>query len=131
MNAAAPAGRTALVIDDDPSISTLLQIILKREGYTVTCIRDGREAQKAIEDGAVPALVTLDLMLPHVDGYALLELMRAREAWRNVPVLMLTARSQEKDMARAMERGASEFIVKPFKPEELRERVRRLVGASS
>ena len=123
--------RTALVIDDDASISKLLQMILTREGYGVTCIRDGLTAQEIIEQGEPPDLVTLDLMLPRVDGYRLLELMRAKVEWRDVPVLMLTARSGEKDAVRAMQAGASDFLVKPFKPEALRERIRRLVGAPS
>ena len=123
--------RTAFVIDDDLSISTLLQVILKKEGYSVTVIRDGRAARKAIEEGPPPSVVTLDLMLPEIDGFRLLEIMRAQPGWQNVPVLMLTARSQEKDIARALELGANDFIVKPFRPDELRERVRRLAGAGS
>jgi DNA-binding response OmpR family regulator len=123
--------RTALVIDDDVSISKLLQLILTREGYVVTCVRDGRAAQELIERGERPDVVTLDLMLPHVDGYRLLELMRAKASWKDVPVLMLTARSGEKDAARAVQAGASDFLVKPFKPEELRERLRRILGGAS
>jgi two-component system alkaline phosphatase synthesis response regulator PhoP len=125
------AAPTALVIDDDPGISTLLQLILKKEGYSVTVIRSGGAARKAIEEGERPAIVTLDLMLPEIDGYGLLAIMRAQPGWQNVPVLMLSARSQEKDIARALEAGASDFLVKPFKPEDLRQRVRRLTGAGS
>jgi DNA-binding response OmpR family regulator len=124
------AAPTALVIDDDASISTLLQVILRKEGYSVTVIRSGGEARKAIEDGAPPAIVTLDLMLPEIDGYGLLGIMRAQPGWQQVPVLMLSARSQEKDIARALEAGANDFIVKPFKPEDLRQRVRRLTGTT-
>ena len=125
------AARTALVIDDDVSISTLLQVILKKEGYSVTVIRGGHEAKKAIEEGQPPAVVTLDLMLPEIDGYGLLGIMRKQPGWQDVPVLMLSARSQEKDIARALEAGANDFVVKPFKPEELRQRVRRLTGTAA
>ena len=125
------AAPTALVIDDDVSISTLLQLILKKEGYSVTVIRSGGEAKKAIEEGQPPAVVTLDLMLPGIDGYGLLGIMRAQPGWPDVPVLMLSARSQEKDIARALEAGANDFVVKPFKPEELRQRVRRLTGTDA
>lgn len=66
-------------------------------------------------------------MLPHADGYELLALLRSRPGWEAVPVILLTARSQEKDIVRALEAGADDYMVKPFKPDELRARVRRLV----
>jgi two-component system, OmpR family, alkaline phosphatase synthesis response regulator PhoP len=66
-------------------------------------------------------------MLPHADGYELLALVRAQPGWETVPVILLTARSQEKDIVRALEAGANDYMIKPFKPDELRARVRRLV----
>src|SRR5436190_20946130 len=95
----------ALVIEDDDQIAFLVSFILKKEGYTVQCASDGLEARQVIEESAAPALVTLDFMLPHVNGLELLEAMRARESWRKVPVLMLTAKSQQKDITRALELG--------------------------
>lgn len=118
----------ALVVEDDDQIAYLLQFILRKEGYAVTIARDGREAQALIAERDAPAFVTLDFMLPHANGLELLAQIRAKPGWERVPVLMLTARSQEKDIARARASGATDYLVKPFKPEELRECVRRLVA---
>ncbi len=121
----------ALVVEDDDQISYLLRFILEREGYTVEIARDGRHAQRLIGELEPPALVTLGVMLPYVDGFQLLGLMREKPAWKNVPILMLTAKSQEKDIVRALDAGANDYIVKPFKPDELRARIKRLVKHES
>src|SRR3954470_3930648 len=126
MGGKAGPSRSAMVIEDDDQIAYLLRFILEKEGFQVTLAADGRAAQALIEREAPPAVVTLDLMLPHVNGLELLALMRAKRDWDGVPVLMLTAKSQEKDIARALEAGATAYLVKPFRPEELRERVRAL-----
>ena len=128
MSDAAPTTAAALVVEDDDQIAYLLQFILRKEGYAVTVARDGREAQKIIAERDPPAFVTLDFMLPHANGLELLAIIRAKPGWEKVPVLMLTARSQEKDIAHARASGATDYLVKPFKPEELRACVRRLVG---
>ncbi|MNC92008.1 Transcriptional regulatory protein TcrA [compost metagenome] len=89
---------------------------------------DGRAAEKLIDTLAPPAIVTLDVMLPHADGYELLARIRARPGWEAVPVILLTARSQAKDIVRALDAGANDYLVKPFKPDELRARVRSSSG---
>lgn len=116
----------ALVVEDDEQIAFLVRFIVQKEGYAVQAATDGLKARELIEAIAPPALVTLDLMLPHVNGLELLETIRSREGWREVPVLMLTAKSQQKDIARAMELGASGYVIKPFKPEELRLAIRNV-----
>ncbi len=123
----APESPRALVIEDDEHIIRLLEFILQREGYRVQTLRDGRSAMEAIGSPmAVPDVVTIDVMLPYTDGYQLLAAIRARPAWKAVPILMLTAKSQERDIVRALEAGANDYLVKPFMPDELRARVRRL-----
>ena len=122
---ASPAA--ALVVEDDDQIAYLLRFILEREGYRVELASDGRSAMALIGSIEPPALTMLDVMLPHFDGYQLLATIRGQEAWRDVPVLMLTAKSQEKDIVRALDSGADDYLVKPFKPEELRARIKRLV----
>ena len=124
MTAAQPS---ALVVEDDDQIAYILRFILEREGFAVNQAATGNDARKLIETMAPPAIVTLDVMLPHADGYELLALVRARPGWETVPVILLSARSQEKDIVRALEAGANDYMVKPFKPDELRARVRRLV----
>ncbi len=127
MAEAAGARRTALVVEDDDQIVHILRFILEREGYEVSAALDGRSARELIATLAPPSLVTLDVMLPHVDGFELLARIRATPGWESVPVVLLTALSQEKDVVRALDAGASDYLVKPFKPEEFRARVRRLV----
>jgi len=119
--------RAALVVEDDEQIAQVLRFILEREGFEVRSAADGHSAEKLIDTLAPPAIVTLDVMLPHADGYELLARIRARPGWETVPVILLTARSQEKDIVRALDAGANDYLIKPFKPDELRARVRRLV----
>lgn len=117
----------ALVAEDDDQIAHILRFILEREGYKVHLAPDGRTAQQLITTLAPPAIVILDVMLPHVDGYELLARLRATAGWQSVPVILLTARSQEQDIVRGLDAGANDYMVKPFKPQELRARVWRLV----
>jgi DNA-binding response OmpR family regulator len=122
-----PGIATALVAEDDDQIAHILRFILEREGYTVHLAPDGRTAQQLIDSLAPPSIALLDVMLPHADGFELLSRLRAKPGWAAVPVILLTARSQEQDIVRGLEAGANDYMVKPFKPEELRARVRRLV----
>ena len=124
----APAApRTALVVEDDADIGQLLSFILQREGFSVTHLRDGRQALARIAQGDPTRLVILDVMLPHATGHELLQALRANAAWTGVPVVMLTAKSQEADIVRALDAGANDYILKPFQPAELKARIRRLV----
>ncbi len=120
-----------LVAEDDPQIAYLLQFLLEREGYRVLLAPDGREAQRLMDDILPPRLVILDIMMPYADGFELLARIRAKPDWRDTPVIILTARSQEKDIVRALDAGASDYVVKPFLPEELKARIRRLVPQHS
>lgn len=116
----------ALVVEDDDHIAHLLRFMLEREGYDVRHAADGREGSRQIETGAVPAVALLDVMLPFVDGFELVRRLRAREGWGEVPVVMLTAKTQESDIVRALDAGANDYILKPFQPAELLARLRRL-----
>ena len=118
---------SALIAEDDEQIAYILRFILEREGFQVHAAPDGRSAKQLIDTLPPPAVAILDVMLPHTDGYELLALIRARPQWQAVPVIMLTARSAERDIVRGLEGGANDYMVKPFKPEELRARIRRLV----
>lgn len=128
--AGTPQGRReAVVVEDDEDIGRLLKFVLEREGFAVTLCADGRVAAERIaREDPPPALAILDMMLPYVNGRELLALIRESERWKAVPVLMLTAKSRESDIAGALDAGASDYVVKPFKPEELKARIRRLVA---
>lgn len=120
-----------LVVEDDDNIASLLQFMLQREGHTVTVRADGEAAYVHILTERVPALVLLDSMLPYRDGLSLLKALRAQPGWEAVPVVMLTARSLERDIVAALDAGASDYVIKPFQPHELLARVRRLIGGGA
>ena len=122
-----------LVVDDEASVVEVVTLYLQREGYRVRQARDGREALAVLHEGK-PALVVLDLMLPHVDGLEIMRRVR-EDATKDVPVIMLTARSQETDRIYGLEMGADDYVTKPFSPAELVARVRavlrRAAGAAA
>lgn len=121
--------RTILVCDDDPLLVELLEYRLASKGYRVVVARDGGEAFEVARKQRPDAIV-LDAMMPVMDGYQVLRRIRAEETLATTPVLMLTARKQERDIVSALELGASEFMVKPFIPEELVARLARLLPGS-
>jgi DNA-binding response OmpR family regulator len=120
-----PLKPVALVVEDDEHIAHLLRFMLEREKYTVHLARDGREGQAFIQSQPVPTIVLFDVMLPFVDGFELVRLARAQPGWDTVPVVMLTAKTQERDIVRALDAGATDYILKPFQPNELLARLRR------
>lgn len=124
--AIAANGRTVMIVEDDRVIVALLRHMLQRRGYEVEVAEDGRAALSRI-GGKPPGLVLLDVMLPFVDGFEVIQRMREEPAWERVPVIMLTAKAQERNVVRALDAGANDYVVKPFKPEELAARVRRLL----
>ncbi len=118
----------ALVIEDDDQAAYLIQFILEQDGFRVQRAADGKTAQQLIESMAPPAIVTLDIWLPQMQGDELMVLLRSQAGWERVPVLMVTAKPKDKDMAWAIKSGAQGYLVKPFRPDELRDQVRKLVG---
>ena len=119
------ATASVLVAEDDEHISHLLRFMLERAHYTVHVAHDGREAKNFIENNAPTNLVLLDVMLPFFDGFALVAFVRAHPAWKATPIIMLTAKTQEQDIVRALQAGANDYILKPFQPAELLARVKR------
>jgi DNA-binding response OmpR family regulator len=119
-----------LIVEDDESIAQLLEFMMQREGYAVQICRDGRQAEQRIVTGPVPSLVVMDVMLPYKDGFELIALLRRQPGWARVPVLMLSAKSHEPDIVRALEAGSNGYVVKPFQPQEVMARVRQLMQAA-
>jgi DNA-binding response OmpR family regulator len=112
-----------LVVDDEADIRLLLRELLERAGYTVDEASDGRTALRNLFANA-PALVILDVTMPEMDGYQTLERIRDLS---DVPVLMLTARSQELEKVRGLTAGADDYVAKPFGRQELLARVQALL----
>ncbi|MDA1770126.1 response regulator transcription factor [Bacillus cereus] len=111
-----------LVVDDESSIRNLIRMQLEMEGYEVLAAADGREALELWNEG--PDVLILDVMLPDTDGYELLRLFRERD--RDIPVLMLTAKSQMNDKLLGLQLGADDYVTKPFNYAELILRVKNM-----
>ncbi|MDA7877423.1 response regulator transcription factor [Akkermansiaceae bacterium] len=115
-----------LIIEDEVDIAELIAINLQREGFSVETIHDGREGLALVLKNQ-PDLVVLDLMIPTMDGYQVLKEMQRDTRSHSIPVLMLTARSQIEDRILGLEKGADDYMTKPFSPRELVLRVKAIL----
>ncbi|MEC4719576.1 response regulator transcription factor [Noviherbaspirillum sp. CPCC 100848] len=121
-----------LVVEDDEHIGQVLKFLLERQGYRVSLFNEGLAARDGIEAAAeVPRMILLDVMLPYIDGFELVKIIRARDGWDTVPIVMLTAKTMEQDIVRALDAGANDYVVKPFQPNELLARIRRFLKAKA
>jgi len=119
-----------LVVEDEPAIAELIAINLRHAGFEVTVAGDSDAAQDAV-DGVLPALVVLDWMLPGRSGYSLVRQWRAAPRTRALPVIMLTARSEEADKVSGLDAGADDYLTKPFSANELLARIRAMLRRQS
>jgi len=117
--------KQALVVEDDPDIVELVSHYLAADGWSVEACHDGRRALERLHAAPFQILI-LDLQLPGMDGLALCREVRRDERLRDVPIVMLTARSEEADRIVGLELGADDYIVKPFSPKELVARIHSL-----
>jgi len=112
-----------LVVDDEVDLVETVRYSLELEGYDVLVAYNGEEAlNQARKEN--PDLILLDLMLPKLDGYKVCRLLKFDERYKHIPILMLTAKIQEKDKVTGMETGANEYITKPFEMDELMKKVK-------
>jgi CheY-like chemotaxis protein len=107
-----------LVVDDEPDVLLLCRLNLEQRGHSVLEAPNGDEALDLAREGG-PDLVVLDLMLPGIDGYQVLQALRADDRTSGIPVLVLTAKSLQADRERSRQLGAAAFLTKPFLPDEL------------
>jgi len=114
-----------LVVDDEASVVEVVSLYLQKEGFKVRMARDGYSALSAIRQDK-PALVVLDVMLPEVDGLSIMRRLRD-DPTSDVPIILLTARSQETDRIYGLELGADDYVTKPFSPAELVSRVKAVL----
>ncbi len=116
----------ALIVEDEPAISELLAINLRHNGFEPVICMDGEQAQLEL-DAVLPDIILLDWMLPGTSGMALSRKWRNAERTRQVPILMLTARSEEQDKIQGLDAGADDYITKPFSTQELMARIRAIL----
>jgi DNA-binding response OmpR family regulator len=112
-----------LIVDDEVDLVKTIKFSLEAEGYKVLASYNGEDAlNQARKEN--PDLIVLDIMLPKLDGYKVCRLLKFDEQYKNIPILMLTAKTQGKDKLLGKETGADEYITKPFDIEELMEKIK-------
>jgi len=121
--------REVLVVEDEPDIRRLVVLHLERDGFRCRTAASGSEALRAVK-AAIPDLIILDLMLPGVDGLEVCRQLRRDTSTASIPIIMLTAKTDEVDRVVGLEMGADDYVVKPFSPKELVARVRAVLRRS-
>jgi CheY-like chemotaxis protein len=117
-----------LVVDDDEVIRQLIAVNLTLEGFDVVTAVDGRDCLEKVAQVA-PDVVTLDVMMPHLDGWVTATMLRKNPATAGIKVVLITARAQEEDKERGRDIGVDAYLTKPFDPAEMIRVVRQLAGA--
>src|SRR2546430_8163510 len=124
-----PSDADVLVVEDEPDIRHLIAHHLQREGFRCREVSTGTEALRAVRT-SIPDLIVLDLMLPEVDGLEVCRRLRSDPGTAGIPIIMLTAKSDEVDRVVGLELGADDYVAKPFSPKELVARVRAVLRRS-
>jgi two-component system phosphate regulon response regulator PhoB len=115
-----------LVVEDEPSIAELIAVNLRHSGFEAVLALDGEQAQREV-DAVLPDLILLDWMLPGQSGAALARLWRKHPRSKGVPIIMITARSEESDKVQGLDAGADDYLTKPFSTQELLARIRAVL----
>jgi DNA-binding response OmpR family regulator len=118
-----------LIADDEPNIVTSLEFLMRKAGYEVKVARDGEEALAEME-AFKPDLVLLDVMMPKVGGYAFCQRLRSQPQWKQVKIVMLSAKGLEVEVSKGMSLGADLYVTKPFSSSELVDKVAALLPSS-
>ncbi len=119
-----------LAVDDEPNIVRLIQVNLERDGYTVETASNGAQALAKIRQSR-PDLLVSDVMMPEMDGFELLANIRRDPMLNDLPVIMLTAKAQDRDVMEGYTRGADMYLTKPFNPMELKQFVKRILASAT
>lgn len=119
-----------LIADDEPNIVAAVEFLLWRNGYEVYVARDGDEALKLVET-CHPDLVLLDVMMPQKSGYEVCMRMRERDDWRNIKVIMLSAKGRDAEVSKGVAIGADVYVTKPFSTRELMGKIKELLEQKS
>ncbi len=121
---------TVLVAEDQMHIRSLIEFKLKNSGYRVVCVEDGAAALAKAQE-LHPDVILLDVMMPLLTGFEVLASLKADPTTSSIPVLLVTAQSKEHEVLRGLELGAEDYITKPFSPNELAARVRKILMTHS
>ncbi len=118
--------RTVLIVDDEPNIVLSLKFLVSQQGYEVRTAGSGEEALQSLRE-QVPDLVLLDIMMPKPDGYEVCQKIRSTPEWKDIPVIMLTAKGRDVERQKGFAMGADDYITKPFATSELVAKVRAVL----
>ncbi len=113
-----PEGKKILIVDDEQDIVETLKFILETQGYTCFCAYNGEDGLNKAKE-IMPDLIILDVMMPKINGYKISRLLKYDNKYKDIPIIMVTARSQEQDKLIGEETGVNEYISKPFELEEI------------
>lgn len=120
-----PMAKKILAVDDERHIVRLVQVNLERQGFEVVTAYDGKEALEKVE-AENPDLIVLDVMMPYMDGFEVLQNLKRNQNTRDIPVIMLTAKAQDADVFKGWQSGVDCYLTKPFNPMELIAFVKRI-----
>jgi DNA-binding response OmpR family regulator len=116
-----------LIVDDAPNIVLSLEFLMKKEGYDVHSVSNGEEAMEAIAE-KIPDMLLLDVMMPRKDGYEVCQELRANPDWKNIKIIMLTAKGRDVEKEKGLALGADDYVIKPFATQELVNKVKALLA---
>lgn len=119
-------GKKILIIEDEEVIAKMLGDRLKSQGFLIQIEAGGMTGLKTARTWK-PDLIVLDIMLPEMDGYKVARLLKFDESFKHIPIIMLTARTQDTDRQKGLEAGADAYITKPYEPEELMAKIKELL----
>lgn len=123
-------GNKILVVDDDADITDFIKLVLEEAGYEVVTAENGRAALKQVIKEK-PDLILLDVMMPEMSGWEVCELIKCNEESKNVPVIMITAKSEVQSKVKGMQVGANGYVTKPFEIDDVIEKVRLMLESKN
>ena len=118
--------KTVLIVDDEPGIVVPLEFLMKQNGFSVMVAHSGEEALAFLNEKK-PDLILLDIMLPSCSGFEVCQRVRENPGWKDIKIILLTAKSREVDMAKGMALGADAYVTKPFSTRELVKKVAQMI----
>ena len=121
--------KTILIVDDEAYIVTSLEYVMQSAGFEVAVAYDGEEALEKVAE-VVPALVILDLMMPKLDGFEVCQKIRENPLWKDIRIIILTAKGRDTERKKGMSLGADDYMTKPFSTRDILNRVKELLAES-
>lgn len=120
--------KLVMLVDDSDVLRKITVFNLKKNGYDVVEATNGEEALEKLKEGLKPDLMLLDIMMPKMDGFTVLKHLKENDEWKDIPVIVLTAKGGEDDEKTALSLGATQVMTKPFSPIQLIQEVKRVIG---